>query len=76
MGEYAHDMMRQEIKGRHGFDIGEYDDEPRERFVKPVFKRIKCPHCECRPKEVGITQHIKDKHGIELAIEYKLREAK
>ena len=28
MGQYAHDMMRQEFKDNHGFDIGELNDSP------------------------------------------------
>lgn len=70
MGEYAHDYMRQEIMGRHGFDIGEYDDEPKRSHKKPVYKRVRCHHCNCHPKEAGVTQHIQDKHGIELAAKY------
>lgn len=70
MGEYAHDYMRQEIKARHGFDIGEYEDEPKRSHKKPVYKRVKCPHCECHPKEAGLVQHIKDKHGQQLATQY------
>lgn len=73
MGEYAHYQMRDEIKGRHGFDIGDYDDSPPVRFKKPVHKRVKCPHCDCRPKEAGVTQHIRDKHGVELAVQYELK---
>jgi hypothetical protein len=64
MGEYAHDYMRQEIKKAHGYDIGEYDETPAKRFVKPVYKRVKCPHCDCHPKEAGLKQHMRDKHGI------------
>lgn len=70
MGEYAHDYMRKEIKQAHGFDIGEYDDAPVKRFVKPVYKRVQCPHCNSQPKEAGVVQHIKDKHGFELAAKY------
>lgn len=65
MGEYAHDAMRQEIMGRHGFDIGEYEeDEPKRSHAKPVYKRVKCPHCDAKPKESGLWQHIQDVHGI------------
>lgn len=64
MGEYAHYQMRDEILNAHGYDIGEYDEEPRKRFVKPVYKRVKCPHCECHPKERGLQDHMRDKHGI------------
>jgi len=64
MGEYAHDAMRQEIKGEHGFDIGEYDDTPAKKFVKPVYKRVKCPQCEAKPKEAGLRDHLRDKHGV------------
>ena len=64
MGEYAHDYMRQEIMGKHGFDIGEYEDEPKRVHTKPVYKRVKCPHCECHPKEAGLKDHMRDKHGI------------
>ena len=71
MGEYAHQVMRGEIQEAHGFDIGEYDDDEKpKRYVKPVYKRIKCPHCECHPKVAGVVQHIRDKHGIELAARY------
>ena len=62
MGEYAHEYMRNEIKERHGFDIGEYDDTQRKRFVKPVYKRVKCPHCTATPKEAGLRDHIKAMH--------------
>ena len=64
MGEYAHDAMRQEIRSRHGFDIGEYEDEPKRSHVKPVYKRVKCPHCDAKPKEQGFWQHVRDVHGI------------
>ena len=64
MGEYAHDAMRQEIKSRHGFDIGEYDDAPKKHQPKPVYKRVKCPHCDAKPKEAGLWQHVRDVHGI------------
>jgi hypothetical protein len=62
MGEYAHQYMREEILGKHGFDIGEYDDEPKKARV--VIKRVKCPLCECHPKERGLKDHMRDKHGI------------
>ena len=64
MGEYAHDAMRREIKSRHGFDIDEYEDEPKRNHAKPVYKRLKCPHCATTPKERGLWQHIRDVHGI------------
>jgi hypothetical protein len=64
MGEHAHETMRQEIQDRHGYDIGEYDDEPPKRFVKPTYKRVQCPHCNKRPKERGLLDHIRDAHGI------------
>lgn len=56
MGEYAHQWMREEIQKAHGFDIGEWDDyEKPKRYVKPVYKRVKCPHCNCHPKEAGLS---------------------
>lgn len=66
MGEYAHDMMRQEIRGRHGYDIGEYDDDEKGNAARHRNqpKRVKCPHCNCHPKEAGLKQHMRDKHGI------------
>jgi hypothetical protein len=65
MGEYAHDYMRQEIKQAHDYDIGEYDEnEPKRSQVKPVYKRVKCPHCDAKPKEQGLWQHVRDVHGI------------
>ena len=65
MGEYAHYAMRDEILKEHGFDIGDYDDdEPKRGHKKPVYKRVKCPHCECHPKEQGLKDHMRDKHGI------------
>jgi hypothetical protein len=64
MGEYAHDYMRQEILGRHGFDIGEYDDAPKRVHTKPVYKRVKCPMCDATPKERGLADHLRDKHGV------------
>jgi hypothetical protein len=64
MGEYAHDAMRQEIRSRHGFDIGEYDDAPKKHREKIVYKRVKCPHCDAKPKEAGLWQHVRDVHGI------------
>lgn len=67
MGEYAHDAMRQEIKQRHGLDIGEYEDEPKRSHAKPVYKRVKCPHCDARPKEAGLKDHIKAKHTAQPA---------
>ena len=69
MGEYAHDWMRQEIKSAHGFDIGDYDEDEKgnaaRRRAQP--KRIKCPHCNCHPKENGLADHMRDKHGITKA---------
>ena len=64
MGEYAHDAMRREIKDRHGFDIGDCEDEPKRSHAKPVYKRVKCPHCNATPKKKGLWQHIRDVHGI------------
>ncbi len=64
MGEYAHDYMWKEIKERHGYDIGEYDDSPKRNQEKPVYKRVKCPHCDAHPKEAGLSQHIRDVHKI------------
>lgn len=64
MGEYAHDAMRQEVMGRHGVDIGDYDDVPKKHREKIVYKRVKCPHCDARPKENGLCQHVSDVHGI------------
>jgi hypothetical protein len=66
MGEYAHDVMRQDIKDKHGFDIGPYedDDKPKKHQPQPVYERVKCPHCDKRPKAKGLWQHIQDVHGI------------
>jgi hypothetical protein len=62
MGEYAHEAMRLEIRSRHGFDIGEFEDEPRQPR-KPIYKRVKCPHCTAHPKEAGLADHIRAVHG-------------
>jgi hypothetical protein len=67
MGEYAHDAMRREIYGRHGFDIGEYDDATSKRNSGQVSKRVQCPHCDATPKERGLWQHVRDVHGITQA---------
>lgn len=65
MGEYAHYAMREEIMERHGFDIGDFDDDEAKRsHKKPVYKRVKCPHCDKHPKERGLADHIRDAHGI------------
>ena len=64
MGEFAHDVMRQENLSLYGFDIGEYDDTPKKHRPKPVYKRVKCPHCDAKPKERGLWQHMRDVHGI------------
>lgn len=64
MGEYAHQYMREEILGKHGFDIGEYDDEPKRKQAKPVYERVKCPHCDAKPKVRGLKDHMRDVHGI------------
>lgn len=56
MGEHAHDAMRQEIKNRHGYDIGEYEDEPVKKYKKPIVIRVKCPYCDATPKEKGFTE--------------------
>lgn len=69
MGEYAHYAMRDEIMGRHGFDIGDYDDESKRSHKKPVYKRVKCPHCNCHPKEAGLKDHMRAKHGITVHLE-------
>lgn len=64
MGEYAHYQMRDEILGEHGFDIGDYDDEPKAKKLWEGHKRVKCPHCNCHPKAVGLKDHLRDKHNI------------
>ena len=69
MGEYAHDAMRLEIQNQHGFDIGEYCDEPKKPQLKPFYKRVKCPHCDARPKERGLWQHVRKMHGISKIIQ-------
>jgi len=62
MGEYANLQIREDIKRMTGYDPGPIKDEP--RFVKPVYKRVQCPHCVARPKEAGLRDHLRDKHGI------------
>ena len=63
MGEYANDQIRADMKRMFGFDPGDLNEnEP--RFVKPVYKRVKCPHCKATPKEAGLRDHLRDKHGI------------
>lgn len=65
MGEYADDQIRADIKRMCGFDPGDLSsDEPKRSHVKPVYKRVKCPHCDAHPKEVGLWQHMRDVHGI------------
>ena len=47
------------------FDIGDFDDdEPKRSHKKPVYKRVKCPHCDKHPKERGLADHIRDVHRI------------
>ena len=66
MGEYANLQIREDMKRMTGFDPGPiYDNEtPKQRKAKPVYKRVKCPHCDAHPKECGLWQHIRDAHGI------------
>jgi hypothetical protein len=64
MGEYANDQIRADMKRMFGFDPGPIDDDKPQRFVKPVYKRVKCPHCDATPKERGLRDHIRDVHGI------------
>jgi len=62
VGEYANDQLRADMKRMPGFDPGDLNDEPRRTHAKPVYKRVKCPHCDKHPKEAGLAQHIKDVH--------------
>lgn len=63
MGEYADEQIRRDIKRMFGFDPGPEDDRPK-RHAKPVYKRVKCPHCDKHPKEAGLRDHMRDVHGI------------
>jgi hypothetical protein len=64
MGEYANDQIRADTKRMFGFDPGDLnEDEPTRKHTKPVQKRVKCPHCEAKPKESGLAQHVRDVHG-------------
>jgi hypothetical protein len=67
MGEYANLQIREDIKRLTGFDPGPIDDEPRKRYVQPVYKRVTCPHCKATPKERGLSDHMRDAHGINKA---------
>ena len=68
MGEYANDQIRADIKRMTGIDPGDMsDDDRRNRFSKPVYKRVKCPHCNVHPKEAGLRDHIRDVHGLTTA---------
>jgi len=62
MGEYADLQIRDDIRRSHGFDPGDMSDEKTKRFIKPVCKRVKCPHCNVHPKEIGLSNHIRDAH--------------
>jgi hypothetical protein len=64
MGEYADLQIREDTKRMFGFDPGPTDDEPRRKQAKPVYKRVKCPHCDAKPKEAGLQQHIRDVHQV------------
>lgn len=65
MGEYANDQIRADMKRMFGFDPGDLnDDAPKKHQPKPVYKRVKCPHCDAKPKERGLWQHVRDVHGI------------
>ena len=64
MGEYANDQIRADMKLMFGYDPGDLNDEPKRSHAKPLYKRVKCPHCESTPKERGLQDHIRDAHGI------------
>ena len=64
MGEYANDQIRADMKRMFGYDPGDLNDEPKRSHEKPVYKRVKCPHCTAHPKEPGLWEHIRDVHGV------------
>jgi hypothetical protein len=64
MGEYANDQIRADMKRMFGFDPGPIEDEKGKRFVHPVYERVKCPHCDAKPKVRGLKDHLRDVHGI------------
>ena len=71
MGEYA-DMI---INGETcQYCMSEYPPEPTgfpwtcgdcksEMYPKAPAKKVKCPECGKRVKEIGLVQHVRDSHG-------------
>lgn len=66
MGEYADIQIRADIKRMTGVYPGDMsdDDRPTKKFVKPVYKRVKCPHCDAKTKEAGLRDHLHDVHNL------------
>lgn len=62
MGEYADDYFRREVMGKFGFDPG-----PNDKSAKLTTKKVPCPKCGRRVKEVGLSNHMRDAHGIDRA---------
>ena len=63
MGEYANDQIRADIKRMTGIDPGSIeDDEPRKRFVKPLYSKEQCKVCGKRVKFNGLKNHMRDVH--------------
>jgi hypothetical protein len=55
MGEYA----REDIMRRHGIDIGDGNDRPRQA-------KVRCPTCGRFFARFGVSMHHQDKHGTAL----------
>jgi hypothetical protein len=42
---------------------GDQDETPINRRIGPNAIKVNCPKCQRRVKEVGLAQHMRDKHG-------------
>jgi hypothetical protein len=59
MGEYADDYFRREVMGKFGFDPG-----PNDKGAKLTTKKVHCPKCGRRVKEIGLKDHLRTVHKI------------
>jgi len=62
MGEYADLQIREDIKRMYGFDPGDMGDTSRKPKINQP--RVKCKICGASIKAVGLTDHMRDKHGV------------
>lgn len=60
MGEYAEDYFRREVQSKYGFDPGTEKEGKKQK----VASKVQCKTCGKHVKAAGLTDHMRDAHGV------------